>query len=83
MFDPTCLQPTNPNATFTPGPMVPTETLKLLAQQDHHRDRGEISPEHQTILAMYLPDIIAEALEARAEQDHLAAFGFQPGQISF
>ena len=56
--------------TTLPHPAVPTRVLQELARHTPERDRGELSPEHGRILAMYLTEICHELLIARRLSDH-------------
>ncbi len=56
--------------------LLTDDDLRTLAQQDHYRDRGELSPEHQRLLAMCLPELcgalLAQRFKAAAKADHRA-----------
>jgi len=53
--------------------VVPETVLRDLAKDDPLRAVGEISVEHQVILATYLPEICGELIALRSLQNHLVA----------
>lgn len=53
---------------LAPWEMVPDSVLRDLATEDPGRQLGELSAMHQTILAMYLPEICGELLAHRAAE---------------
>jgi hypothetical protein len=61
---------------LTPLEMVPCSALRDLAMGDPMRQMGEMSEEHQAMLAMYLPEICGELLAYRA-----AATGSTPPAV--
>ena len=54
---------------LTPREMVPDDVLRDLAKISPEREKGELSEEHTTILAMYLPEICGELLAHRLRDD--------------
>lgn len=46
--------------------LLSDDDLRDLARHDHHRDRGELSPDHQRLLAMVLPELCGAILAQRA-----------------
>ncbi len=65
--DPRAVAMADPQAVtpLLPEEMVTDEMLRHLGRHDPVRDRGEISPGDQIILAMILPDLCGELLARR------------------
>lgn len=63
----------SPAAPLSCEEMVPDEVLRELASGGPERQRGELSAEHRTILASYLPEIMGELLAHRTVNRVVAA----------